>query len=69
MSATSSPAGNFSATMSVVITRANGEVENWGRMAFATPREATLYRFTHPILMLKRLYWARRAKRRIEQEQ
>jgi len=39
------------------ITRADGSVEDWGRITYRSRWEALWYAVTHPILMAKRRYW------------
>jgi len=48
-----------------VITRANGNVENWGRLAHKSWLQKQLYTLKHPVLIfVKRPYWRFRQWRR-----
>jgi hypothetical protein len=52
--------GGGTATVSAVIKRADGTVEDWGRIVHASDGERLKYELAHPVLMLKRLRWRRK---------
>lgn len=49
--------GGSRATVRAVITRADGRVEDWGRIVHASRKDELVYMLTHPVVMLNRLAW------------
>lgn len=46
--------------VSVVITRVNGDIEDWGVVSHRTWWRAVLYTLTHPVIVSNRLRWRTR---------
>jgi hypothetical protein len=49
--------GGSKIRIGVVVTRADGTKEDWGRMVHASERDRCVYALTHPLVMLNRLRW------------
>jgi hypothetical protein len=49
--------GGTRARVNIVVNRADGTVENWGRMVHASRAAALLYALSHPVTMINRLRW------------
>jgi hypothetical protein len=52
--------GGGKATISAVITRADGTVEDWGRIVHVDDAEKRKYELSHPKLMFNRMRWRRK---------
>lgn len=49
--------GGAKPRVNIVVVRADGRVEDWGRMVHASRKDELLYMLTHPVVMLNRLVW------------
>ena len=52
-----SAGGGSKTLVSIVVTRADGTKEDWGRMVHASQQDKLVYELTHPVVMLNRLRW------------